>query len=178
MTYIAFLRGINVSGHKSIKMDELRKIFEKMGYKNVRTYIQSGNIVFESSKSKNEALAKKIEAGLEKSLGYDVTVVIRTKDEIENVIKNYPFGKVKNPESYKTDVAFLSAEPEKSTAKELELLSSKDETFKVIGTNVYTLRNLSKSFPDTLLGKNILEKKLKVRATIRNWNTVNKILTI
>jgi uncharacterized protein (DUF1697 family) len=177
MTYFAFLRGINVSGQKLIKMEELRKIFEKMGYKNVRTYIQSGNVVFESPKVKNESLAKKIEAGLEKSLGYNVTVVIRTKDEIENVIKNYPFSKV-NHESFKIDVAFLSAVPDKSAAAELESLSTKDEMFKVIANNVYSLRSLAKGFQDTLLGKNILEKKLKVRATVRNWNTVNKILTI
>ncbi|MCI0450343.1 MAG: DUF1697 domain-containing protein [Chlorobi bacterium] len=178
MTYIAFLRGINVSGQKLIKMEGLRKMFGKMGYKNVRTYIQSGNVVFESPKSKNESLAKKIESGLEKSLGYDVTVVIRTKEEIESVIKNFPFSKVKNIESFKTDVAFLATGPDKSAVKELESLSTKDEMFKVTGNNVYSLRSLAKGFQETLLGKNILEKKLKVRATVRNWNTVNKVLNI
>jgi uncharacterized protein (DUF1697 family) len=176
MTYIALLRGINVTGHKIIKMADLKAMFEKMSYKNVRTYIQSGNVVFESPKAGNAVLAKKIEAGLVKALGYNVTVIIRTKDEIENVVKNYPFGKVKNHESYRSDVAFLSAEPEQAAIKELESLSTKEEMFRVLGDNVYTIRN--KSFPDSLIGKNILEKKLKVRATIRNWNTVNKILTI
>lgn len=176
MTYFAFLRGINVTGHKIIKMAELKVMFETMGYKNVRTYIQSGNVAFESANTKNETLAKKIETGLEKSLGYTVSVIVRTKEEIEKVINGYPFSKVKNHENFKSDVAFLSAEPGSGSVKELESLNTKDEIFKVIENNVYSLRN--KSFPDALIGKGVIEKKLKVKATVRNWNTVNKILTI
>ena len=85
MNYIAFLRGINVSGQKLIKMAELKVMFEKAGYKNVRTFIQSGNVVFEAPKTKNETLAKKIEAMLEKALGYDVTVIVRTPDELKSL---------------------------------------------------------------------------------------------
>lgn len=176
MTYIAFLRGVNVSGQKLIKMAELKALFEKWGYKNVRTYIQSGNVVFELPKVKNETLAKKIESQLEKALGYDVTVVVRTPDEIKAIIAAYPFSKIKNHDTYRLHVAFLSAEPEKTNTKELESLSSTDEMFKVTGNNVYLIYR--QDFPNTLAGKNILEKKLKVRATVRNWNTVNKILNI
>src|SRR4030095_9446545 len=104
MIYIALLRGINVSGQKLIKMDALRKTFEDIGFKNVRTYIQSGNVIFETRKIKPESLRKKIETGLEKQFGYDVTVVIRTVDELEQVIKNYPFDKIKNPESLRVYV--------------------------------------------------------------------------
>lgn len=176
MTYIAFLKGVNVSGHRIIKMVELKAMFEEMGYKNVRTYIQSGNVVFESPKAKTETLCKKIEAALQKSLGYAVKIVIRTKEEIETIIVEYPFSKVKGHENFKTDVAFLSAVPDKAAIKELEALNTDDEMFKVSGGNVYSLRN--KGFPDTLLGKGVIEKKLKVIATVRNWNTVNKILNI
>lgn len=176
MTYFALLKGVNVSGHRIIKMAELKVIFENMGYKNVRTYIQSGNVVFESAKVKNESIANKLEAGLKEALGYAVSVVVRTKLEIESIIAGYPFNKVKGHEDFKRDVAFLSAIPEKSAVKELETLSTPDELFKVIGNNVYTIRN--KTFPDALIGKGVLEKKLKVIATVRNWNTVNKILTI
>ena len=176
MTYIAFLKGINVSGHRIIKMAELKAMFEAMGYKNVRTYIQSGNVTFESAKAKNETVAKKIEAGLGKSLGYFVSVIVRTKEEIEEIISKYPFSKIKNHDNYKIDVAFLSTEPNSDCVKELESLNTKDEMFKVIGNNVYSLRN--KSFPDALIGKGVIEKKLKVKATVRNWNTANKILII
>lgn len=176
MTYIAFLKGINVSGHRIIKMAELKAMFEAMGYKNVRTYIQSGNVVFETPTSKNESLVKIIEPALEKELGYNVTVVVRTTDEIKKIISDFPFTKVKNYETFKTDVAFLSSEPDKSAAKELEAHNSKDEMFKVAGCNVYSIRTLG--FPDALIGKDIIEKTLKVKATVRNWNTINKILDI
>jgi uncharacterized protein (DUF1697 family) len=176
MTYIAFLRGINVSGQKLIKMAELKVMFEKMGYKNVRTFIQSGNVVFEASKTKNESLAAKIEKGLEKLLGYNVSVIVRTPDDIKAIIKAYPFSKIKNHNDFRPHVAFLSAEPDKTAVKELEALSTKDEMFKVAANNVYVI--LNKGFVDALTGKGILEKKLKVRATVRNWNTVNKILNV
>jgi uncharacterized protein (DUF1697 family) len=176
LTYIAFLRGINVSGQKLIKMAELKAMFEKWRYRNVRTYIQSGNVVFESLKTKNETLAKKIEAQLEKAFGYNVSVIVRTPDEIKSIIAEFPFNKIKSIESYRINVAFLSAKPESQNIKELEILNTADEMFKVAGNNVYLIYR--QNFPDTLTGKNILEKKLKVRATIRNWNTVNKILNV
>ncbi len=175
MTYLALLRGINVSGQKLIKMEALKKIFEEMGFKNVRTYIQSGNVIFEAGKSKPENLRKKIETGLEKKLGYDVTVVVRTMDELEKVIKGYPFGKVKGHENCRAYVSFLAVEPDKNNINELTSLNSKEEIFHHNGNNIYIL--LKKGFADSLTGKNIIEKKLKVRATIRNWQTVNKLLT-
>jgi uncharacterized protein (DUF1697 family) len=176
MTYIAFLKGINVAGHRLIKMTELKLMFEKMGYKNVRTYIQSGNVVFEAPKTKNETLAKKIEKDLIKPLGYEVSVVVRTPDDIKAIIAAYPFSKLKDHESFKVNVAFLSAVPEKSDAAELHSVNDKREMFHVDGCNVYAIYN--KEFSDALMGKNIIEKKLKVKATVRNWNTVNKILNV
>jgi uncharacterized protein (DUF1697 family) len=176
MTYTAFLKGVNVSGQKIIKMAELRAMCEKLGYKNVRTYIQSGNIVFEANKTKNETLAKKVEKDLLGCLGYEVTVVIRSFDDIKSIIAAYPFTKIKDHDQYRVNVAFLSAAPEKANIKELEQFSTTDEMFKVSGSDVYLIYR--QSFPDTLAGKNIIEKKLKVKATIRNWNTVNKILNV
>jgi len=176
MIYIAFLRGINVTGHKIIKMEDLRKIFEGMGFKNVRTYIQSGNVKFETGKLKPELVNKKIESQLKKTLGYDVIVITRTQQEIEEIIKKYPFSKVKDHDKYKIHVAFLSAEPAKEAVKELLSFNADDEMFNCKGNNTYIL--VRGGLADSLTGKNILEKKLKVRATIRNWNTVNKMLEV
>ncbi len=176
MTYVAFLKGVNVSGQKLIKMAELKVMLDELGYKNVRTYIQSGNVIFETSKTKNETLAKKVEKDLFKCLRYEVTVVIRSFDDIKSVIAVYPFSKIKNHDEYRVNVAFLSHEPEKVNIKELEALSTTDEMFKVIGSDCYVIYR--QGFPDTLTGKNIIEKKLKVKATVRNWNTVNKILSV
>jgi len=176
MKYITFLRGINVSGQKLIKMEELRKVFEDMGFKNVRSYIQSGNVIFESAKANPESLRNKIEKLLCKIYGYEVTAVIRTIPEIEKVVKGYPFSKVKGKKECKIYVSFLTGKPDKNAVKELTTLNNNDEIFHAIGNNVYCLNR--KGYVDSLLGKNILEKKLKVKATVRNWNTVNKILKI
>lgn len=175
MTYIALLRGINVSGQKLLKMEELRKVFEGMGFKNVRSYIQSGNIIFETAKTKPEKLCSKIQKELLKIFGYEVTVVVRTIPEIEEVIKKYPFSKVRKHEECRIYVSFLERVPDKAAVKELIALNSEDEMFHIADDNLYVL--LRHGFPDSLTGKNIIEKKLKIRATTRNWNTVNKLIT-
>ncbi len=176
MTYFAFLKGVNVSGHRIIKMTELKAMFEEMGFKNVRTFIQSGNVVFESP-AKAEALKKKIETGLNKSLGYAVNVIIRSQAEMEKIIKDYPFVKVKGHEDCKITVGYLDSEPAKSLVKELEAINTDTEMFSVKGNNVYHL--VRGNFSDSVFfKKNIVEKTLKVICTARNWNTTNKILKI
>lgn len=175
MTYFAFLKGINVSGHRIIKMVELKAMFESMDFKNVRTFIQSGNVVFESP-AKADALKKKIEAGLAKSLGYSVNVILRSKDEMEKIVEDYPFTKVKGHEECKINIGYLDSVPDKAAINELECINNDDEIFLVKGNNLYHL--CRKSFQDSLLGKNIVEKMLKVICTVRNWNTTNKIQKI
>lgn len=175
MTYFAFLKGVNVSGHRIIKMAELKAMFESMGFKNVRTFIQSGNVVFESS-AKADGIKKKIEAGLAKSLGYSLNVIIRSKDEMEKIVKDYPFSKIKEHDECKINIGYLDSIPDKAAIKELESINNDDEMFLVKGNNLYHL--CRKSFQDSLLGKNIVEKTLKVVCTVRNWNTTNKIQNI
>lgn len=174
MTYVALLRGINVSGQKLIKMEALKKMFELAGFKNVRTYIQSGNVVFETPKSKNETLAGKIEKQIEKTFGFEARAVVRSTAELEQIVKKFSYGKVKDLENCKLYVSFLEKEPDKIKAKDLASLSGIDEMFHVDGTNIYLL--CRKNFMDSLIAKNIVEKSLKVAATTRNWNTVNKLL--
>ena len=91
MVYVALLRGINVGGHKLIKMKELARIFTDNGLKNVRTYIASGNVIFESGSANKAALTRKIEKALQQTLGYEVTVVLRTLSEIESIVNRNPF---------------------------------------------------------------------------------------
>jgi uncharacterized protein (DUF1697 family) len=156
-------------------MVELKAMFEEMGFKNVRTFIQSGNVVFESP-AKEAALKKKIEAGLAKSLEYNVSVIIRSKDEMEKILIGYPFSKIKGHEECKINIGYLDNIPERSAIKELESLNTDDEMFLVKANTLYHL--CRKSFADSLLGKNIIEKKLKVICTVRNWNTTNRIMKI
>lgn len=176
MTYFAFLKGINVSGHKTIKMAELRAMFEELGYKNVRTLIQSGNVVFESTAAA-ETVRKKIEAGIKETFGFDVSVIIRSKTEIEAIIKGYPFGKLKGHEECKISVGYLSAAPTKTEIKELESANNDKEMIIVSGNNLYHL--IRGGFSDSeFFKKNTVEKTLNVICTVRNWNTTNKLLTI
>ena len=176
MTYFAFLKGVNVTGHRIIKMVELKAMFEDMGFKNVRTFIQSGNVVFESP-AKAEALKKKIESGLKKSFGYDVNVIIRSKTEMDKIIKEYPFSKVKGHVDCKITVGYLEAPPGKELIKELEKFNNDKEIFHIKGNNLYHL--VRGNFSDSqFFKKNVVEKTLKIICTARNWNTTNKILNI
>ncbi len=176
MIYYAFLKGINISGHRIIKMAELKAMFEDMAFKNVRTFIQSGNVVFESP-GKAESVKKNIETGLKRSFGYDVHVIVRSRAEMEKIIKDYPFSKVKGHEDCKITIGYLDSEPSKALVKELESINTDKEMFIVKGSNLYHL--VRGNFSDSIFfKKNIAEKTLKVICTARNWNTTNKILTI
>jgi len=174
MRYIAFLRAINVSGHRIIKMEELRKMFEALKFKNVKTYIQTGNVVFETTVKDPDSLTRKIEKHLHKSLGYEVETMLRTMLEMEAIIKNNPFKKARFDKTIHLYLTFLHEE----TSAELKksLISSGDNiaTFKIKKREVYTLyqRNHAKH----PFSNNFVEKKLKIPATTRNWTVINKIL--
>ena len=107
MKYSALLRGINVGGNNIIKMADLRESFEKMGFDNVTTYIQSGNVVFETSRAKKEDLEKKIEKRLKKDFGYTGFVLVLSANEVEKVVSNAPKGFGMKPEKYRYDVIYF-----------------------------------------------------------------------
>ena len=172
--YIAFLRAINVSGHRIIKMEELRKLFEELKFKKVTTYIQTGNVIFETSIKDSHSLTKKIEKHLLKTLGYEVEVMIRTIPEMEEIIKNNPFKKDKLDKTLHLYLTFLYDEPSVELKKTLISLSDDIATFKIREREVYTLYN--KNNAKHPFSNNFVEKKLKVAATTRNWNVINKVL--
>ncbi|MGI8556119.1 MAG: DUF1697 domain-containing protein [Pyrinomonadaceae bacterium] len=176
MKYIAFLRGINVGGKNKIKMETLREVFEHaLGYKNVKTYINSGNVIFETAKTNDVKLAAKIETAIEKEFALKIKVIVRTIDEIESIIENNPFaGQFENDKDL--HVFFLD---EELLAEKRELLLSnnnENEMFVVQNREIFCL--LRVSVLDSLMGKDYIAKKLKVSATARNWRTVNKILKL
>ena len=108
--FIALLRGINVSGQKIIKMSELKLLFEEMGFQDVQTYIQSGNVIFSSKEKSGEKLEAKISSGIKNKFGFDVKVIVVNPEEIEYVLKNNPFIK-KKKDAEKLCVTFLSKTP-------------------------------------------------------------------
>ena len=175
MVYVAFLRGINVGGRRLIKMDELARIFTSAGLKNVRTYIASGNVIFESGSANKATLTRKIEKALQEALGYEVTVVLRTLNELEGIVARNPFkGKLSGGDIMQC-VVFLADEPKSriqipliSTTENLEVFEVTDRTAFVVSGRK---KNGSFGFPN-----NFVEKQFGVAGTTRNWSTVNKIL--
>jgi uncharacterized protein (DUF1697 family) len=175
-TYIALLRGINVNGQKLIKMDHLRSIFESMQVRQVRTYIQSGNVLFEAEERSTDQVRQSIETKLKEELGYEVDVVVRTKSELERTIAQNPFGDMESPDDGKLYVSFLSKEP---TAEALDVLASFQsdvDEYRADGREVYI--RCRGQYGKSLFSNNFLEKKLGVTATTRNWQTVNKLASM
>ena len=172
--YVAFLRGINVGGKKLIKMEDLRRVLESSGFKNVQTFIQSGNVIFESGEIDREALTTKIEKKLLKAFGHDVTVVLQTAAELEAILKLNPFRKIKPGADVMKFVALLRAEPESNTKLPLVSSTEKLEVLAIKNRAAFILchrkQNGFFSFPN-----NFLEKYFGVAATTRNWNTIQRI---
>ncbi|HEY0427362.1 MAG TPA: DUF1697 domain-containing protein [Pyrinomonadaceae bacterium] len=173
MKYAAFLRGINVGGKNKIKMEILREIFSgALGFSGVKTYINSGNVVFETAQKDDKKLAVAIEKAIEQEFSLNIRVMVRSIDEIAEIIKNNPFaGQFENEK----DLHVFFLEEELPTEKRDLLLSnnSDKEQFAVINREIYCL--LRVGVLDSLMGKDYIGKKLKVSATARNWRTVSKI---
>jgi uncharacterized protein (DUF1697 family) len=168
--YIALLRGINVGGHNKIKMAELKILLEEMGLHKVKTYIQSGNVLFESE---DDALSlrKRLEEGIEERFRFKVPVVLRTSEEWENVIKDCPYAPEELREGESINVAFLGEEPSEEGLERLNSYQNEMDHFQIIGKNVYLF--FRHSIRDSKLAANL--PKLGVPATVRNWNTVLKL---
>lgn len=176
MKYIALLRGINIGRKNRIKMADLKELFELMNFKNTKTYLQSGNVIFEHNLDNTEKIASEIEKELIKTYEFPVNVIIRTKNELEDVINSNPFIKEDNAEIDKLHVTFLHEMPDKGTVLDLDMKKSENEKFKIIGKEIYLY--LPNGYARTKLNNNIFEKKLNTITTTRNWKTVNKLLEL
>ena len=176
MIYIAMLRGINVSGQKIIKMEDLKKAFQAMHFERVTTYIQSGNVVFGAPSAETGELQTRIKSRLLKTFGFDIPVVIRTADELEEVTKRNPFKKIDAAKGEHLYVSFLSDTPAKAAVGELKKVESDVDDIRPSGKEVYIL--CRKSYAKTIFSNSLIEKKLGVSSTTRNWNSVQKLLSI
>jgi uncharacterized protein (DUF1697 family) len=172
MRYIALLRGINVGGNTMIKMEELRTTFEALGFTNVVSYINSGNLAFDTSKAAEEKLAAKIETSIEDRFGKPVQVMVRERRDIERIIESNPFeGEFGSHKEM--HVLFLKADLPDEKAKWLSEAVPAGERFAVQGREIYC--HLPRGVADSYLGRGLFEKKLQVSVTARNWRTVKKL---
>ena len=170
-TYIALLRAVNVGGRK-MAMSTLRETCEALGLQNVRTYIQSGNLLFETAEPNPIQLQTMLEAMIVATFGYESAVILRTAAQLEAIIASNPFAE-HEPTPAKLHIAFLSAPPPAGRVADLASFCAAGEQIEIMGTEAYLW------YPNNMgtskLTTNVLEKKLGVTATTRNWNTVRKL---
>ena len=169
---IALLRGINIGPRQRVKMPELRELMEGLGHTNVETLVQSGNVVF-TSRAAPKTLEKQLEEEIEKGLGVNPNVVVRTRDELAAVIEANPFPDVENAKK-NLHVTFFSGEPDADVRKHLEAIDFDPDRLAFSGREVYI------AYKDGMgrseLAKQLTRAKLGVVATDRNWNTVTTLL--
>lgn len=165
--YVSFLRGINVGGKNMLPMAKLKALHEDLGFENVRTHLQSGNVVFTTGKTDSAKLAKKIGA----ELG-GIAVVVRSTSELRAAVAKNPF-----PDAAKNDpshyvVVFLSDAPKKGGLDDYE----GPEPKAIAGRELYIDYGIGAGMARSKLTNTLIEKKLGVRGTARNWNTVTRML--
>lgn len=174
-TYIALLRGINVGGQKKIKMADLKSLFNELNFKNTVTYIQSGNIVFNSDIAKKQIISKLISDKIKDNYKFEVEVLVKIPSELKYIIENNPFIKQKK-DPKKNYITFLYSQPLKENIAKLKEIKFPPEEFKIESEIIFFFS--PKGYGTAKMNNNFFEKKLKVSATTRNWKTTNKLFEI
>lgn len=173
--YVALLRGINVGGNNIIKMTALKTCFESLGFKDVRTYIQSGNVLFRAAGSA-QSLTKQIETALSKSFGYESRVVVRSQKQMKAIVENAPKGFGSQQAKYRYDVLFLKSPLTAAKAmKSVTMKEGVDEAY--AGNGVLYFSRLDSKATQSRLNR-IASMPVYQNMTIRNWNTTTKLLNL
>jgi uncharacterized protein (DUF1697 family) len=171
--YIAMLRGINIGPHKRMKMEKLRTSCESLGLSNVKTYIQSGNVIFRAGKLSSGALSKNLGECIVRDFGFSADVISRTRDEMKRIIEDNPFTKERGMDGSKLHVVFLPQATTPTALKKLQELTLAPDRALPSGSEIYFY------FPNGVSGSSLwkhpLDKVLSVAGTMRNWKTVNKL---
>lgn len=169
--YILLLRGINVGGHRKIKMADLRVLLQNLDYANVQTYIQSGNILLESDQ-KAADIASNVKAAIKAEYDFDVPTLVMLWKDLEVIVEKLPFENVEEEKAlYFT---FLEKKPDAESVEGLEPKLLKGEAYQVIDKTIYLY--CPNGYGRTKLTNDFWEKQLKVAATSRNWRTTKKLL--
>ncbi len=174
-SYIALLRGINVGGSKRVAMADVRALLVDLGHGAVATHLQSGNALFESSRDDEAALAAEIEAAISGRLGLQVSVLVRTREEVARVVAANPIREAVADPS-RLHVVFLSAAPEPALVAAVAAVAVEPEVVRFGEREVYVWYR--GGFADSKLTGAFWERRLRVRATARNWNTVTRLLSL
>lgn len=174
--YISILRGINVGGKRKILMKDLKELYQNLGFSDVETYIQSGNVIFNSDSDRNE-ISDRIEKAILEKYAFEVPVIIRTKEELLNIQSSNPFIKLEEDKENLINnlhLTFLESIPTtENIEKAKEIESKTTDRFKITENNIFIF--CEGKYHTSKLTNNFLEKKLKTKATTRNWKTIEKL---
>lgn len=174
--YISLLRGINVGGHKKIKMAELKTAYEELGLQEVKTYIQSGNVLFNTNELDKTKLSLSIQKGIADKWGFEVTVWVIAPKEWSAYLDNNPFLTQKNIDTSKLHLTVLNARPNQDLLAAIKGFESGEDEFKCIDKVIYLYCPNGQA--KTRLTNNFFERKLNVAATTRNWRSSRKLLEL
>lgn len=170
------LRGVNVGGHNKIKMDQLRAVYESLGFHDAQTFIQSGNVVCRLDKRDLATVGTRIEKGIERNFGFRPSVIVRTASELREVIVRNPFAKRSGIDPSKLLVAFLASSPAAGALDKVLKIQCAPQELRVSGRELFIY------FPDGMARPTLplatVERTLKISFTGRNWNTVRKLLEL
>ncbi len=172
MKYIAFLRAINVGGHGVVKMQEIRNIFESLGFSNVQTFIASGNIIFESKSTPTGKLEKQIESALQKHLGHEVGALVRTEREVLEIVALKPFSQKEMDSSVMFSITFLGGPLNEEARSKLMSLKSELDNFHLQDRQVYWITKTK--FSDSKIAAKV-SRILGNRSTARGIKTIKQI---
>lgn len=175
-TYISILRGINVSGKNIIKMEQLRELFIALKFQHVQTYIQSGNVIFQTKETTQALLSKKIAEAIEKQFGFKIPVLTLTIDELKSAIIDNPFLIKENKDNAFLHVTFLADLPAKQLLTVIEKEKYLPDEIQILNKCVYLY--CPNGYGKTKLHNTFIENKLKVSATTRNWKTCQELIKI
>ena len=169
--YVALLRGINVGG-KTIKMSALRKVFESLGYANVRTLLASGNVICDSKGSDEKKLKSEIETAIKKTFAMDMHIIIRNQEEIAALVKSDPFKGMKVKPQTRLYITFLSQPPASELKTPYKSMGGEYLIREITDRHVVSVLGPKVASPDVM---DFLGKEFGKEITTRNWNTVMKI---
>lgn len=171
---IAILRGINVGGKRKILMADLKSLCKKLEWKNVETYIQSGNLIFNSDKSNSE-LENQLEKAIFRKYGFDVPVIVRDSKGLQNSVDKNPFY-VEDADINQLHITFLKEKPTQENIEKIVKYNYGSDKFKIMDKDVFIF--CEGKYHQSKLTNNVFENKLKTGATTRNWKTVLKLVEL
>jgi uncharacterized protein (DUF1697 family) len=174
--YIGLLRSLNVGPNNRIKMPELESLLKELGFSGLKSYLQSGNLVFGSDVTDPQIVASHIEEAITKGSGLEIRVVVKTQTEMLRIAGNNPFLKIDGIEAEFLHVTFLFEQPEERKTKLIEMIHDPRDSFKLAGREIYLY--CPGGYGNTKFSNTFFEKKLGVAATTRNWRTVNVLASM